>query len=164
MKIIKNDDYCYMDNGTFPYCDCKLSNKDIIKHAKFNNDGCYYIDKIFSTFNVKRLVKYLNEYELYEVINWEDVQQWGIKNAFEIADHFTIRGKFATVIPKFVCKKVDDEFEHSIKLKLDHSMFNGYDRTHTKENGRSTQAWCVLNTDNDEFKIIGQCVVWNELH
>ena len=66
-KIIKNEDFCYMDFGLFPYCSCKGTNKDIMKHLKFNKEGCYFIDKIFSTFNVRRLAMYLNEYELYEI-------------------------------------------------------------------------------------------------
>ena len=60
------------------------------------------------------------------------------------------------------CKKVDDEFEHQIKMKLKKSMYNGYDQKHQSENGRSTQAWAVLNTDDENIKIIGQIVVWKE--
>lgn len=165
MIIKRNDDYCYMDNGNFPYCSCKPSKNDIFKHEKFNANGCYYIDKIFSTFNVKRMIKYLNEYELYEINSWNDLNDIvKISNIDSIKEHFTWNNKFLIVKPKFLCIKVDDEFEHSIKLKLDHSMFNGYDRTHTKENGHSTQAWCIFNTDNDNYKIIGQCVIWNEFN
>lgn len=163
MIIKRNDDYCYMDNGTFPYCQCRPTNKEIAKHEKFNREGCYYIDKIFSTSNVKRMIKYLSDFELYEVSSWLEVyENWNITNIETIMGHFTWNGKFLIVKPKFLCVRVDDEFEHSIKLKLDHSMFNGYDRLHTKENGKSMQAWAILNTDNDDYKIICQCVVWNE--
>lgn len=164
MIIRKNEDYCYVDNGNFPYCSCKPLNRDIAKHVRFNRDGCYYIDKIFSTFNVKRLIKYLNEYELYEVNSWNELnEKMPITNLESIIDHFTKYNKFLVVKPKFLCVKVDDEFDHSIKLKLDHTMFNGYDKLHIKENGRSTQAWCILNTDNEDFKIICQCVIWNDM-
>lgn len=165
MIIKKNEDYCYMDNGTFPYCKCKPLNKDVIKHEKFNHDGCYFIDKIFSTFNVKRMIKYLNEYEIYEIDSWNDLyERLNILNINEIVEHFTFNNKFLIVKPKFICIKVDDEFEHNIKLKIDHSMFNGYDSFHTKENGRSTQGWCILNTNDDNYKIICQCVTWVENH
>ena len=165
-KIIKNEDFCYMDFGLFPYCSCKGTNKDIMKHLKFNKEGCYFIDKIFSTFNVRRLAMYLNEYELYEIDGWEELEKCGIKNSEEMHKHFIISNqygkRFELMIPKFVCKKVDDEFEHQIKMKLSKKLFNGYDTNHTRENGYSTQAWAVLNTDDENLKIIGQIVVWNE--
>ena len=166
-KIIKNDDFCYMDSGVFPYCTCKETNKDIMKHSKFNKEGCYFIDKIFSTFNVKRLAMYLNEYELYEVnLGWEELENWGIKNYREIHEHFIVLNqygkKFDLMIPKFVCRKIDDEFEHQIKMKLSKKLFNGYDNKHAKDNGFSTQAWAILNTDDENLKIIGQIIVWNE--
>ena len=87
-KIIKNEDFCYMDFGLFPYCSCKGTNKDIMKHLKFNKEGCYFIDKIFSTFNVRRLAMYLNEYELYEIDGWEELEKCGIKNSEEMHKHF----------------------------------------------------------------------------
>lgn len=167
MKIVRNDEYCFMDEGTFPYCSCKPSNKEMIKHSKFNKEGCYYIDKIFSTFNARRLAMYLKEYELWDIgLGWEELKQWGITNADVVHDHFIKTNqfgkKFDTMIPMFVCKKVDDEFEHQIKMKLKKSMYNGYDQKHQSENGRSTQAWAVLNTDDENIKIIGQIVIWKE--
>ena len=154
-KIIKNEDFCYMDFGLFPYCSCKGTNKDIMKHLKFNKEGCYFIDKIFSTFNVRRLAMYLNEYELYEIDGWEELEQCGIKNCEEMHKHFIISNqygkRFELMIPKFVCKKVDDEFEHQIKMKLSKKLFNGYDTNHTRENGYSSQAWAVLNTDDENL-------------
>ena len=128
-KIIKNEDFCYMDFGLFPYCSCKGTNKDIMKHLKFNKEGCYFIDKIFSTFNVRLLAMYLNKYELYEIDSWEELEKCGIKNSEEMHKHFIISNqygkRFELMIPKFVCKKVDDEFEHQIKMKLSKKLFNG---------------------------------------
>jgi glycyl-tRNA synthetase alpha subunit len=157
-----------MDEGIFPYCSCHPSNKEILKHSNFNEDGCYYIDKIFSTYNVKRLALYLKEYELWDIgLGWNELKQWGIENGDLIHEHFIQSNqfgkKFDTMIPMFICKKVDDEFEHQIKMKLKKTLFNGYNHKFTIENGRSFQAWAVLNTDNENTKIIGQIVAWKKL-
>lgn len=166
--IVRNDDFCYMDTGTFPYCSCKCTTKDIVKHEKFNSEGCYYIDKIFSSFNVKHLAAYLKEYEIYDIgFGWRELSHWGFKNAEEVHEHFSIvtptGKKLDLMIPKFICKKVDDEFDHQIKMKLSKFLYTGYDEKHNPEFGKAMQAWAVLNTNSKNIKIIGQIVTWNKL-
>lgn len=116
-------------------------------------DTSKYFEMIRSIKNVQEIAVALKNYEIFDVTNWKDLTSHNIDN--RISSKFSKDGKYF-VIPILVAKKFDDEFSHFIpKIRFNNEMIEEYDYM-------SKLGYCILNTDNDDIKVVGKCIYFDK--
>lgn len=131
----------------------------------FFDDNNNYISHVFHHSDLFALASFLKEFELYDVNGWKGLKKYDIDYA-DVQNFYSepVEGfepNSFHVVPIMVAIKVDDEFDHVYTLNQ-YQYRKLPERLCFKEEINKTIShwgWCILNTSEENLKIIAACDV-----
>ena len=136
----------------------------IPNNGSISYNGNSFISHVFHHSDLFTLAALLKEFELYDVKGWKGLEKYEIDYSETRANYTEPIEGFVPgrchVVPVMVAIKVDDEFDHAFTLsQFDLNQLPGELFYDEGENTYSHWGWCVLNTSDEDLKIVAVCDV-----